>query len=372
MSGLALTLGLGQSVLSDAAGAASQPTVLSVTNLPDATVEITVDSSLVTVTVLAPSDFAGTYVVNPADLSTGPVPLVPPRISGVGDIGETLVQSHPGLWIHSGAAPLLTRQWLGDGAVIPGETGPTLVVPATEAGGEVALRETLADGFGQRASESIAVRIAPLSDFDIGFAGHGSVDRANAVSVLEVPGLPLGEPHPEREIYAVLGLLYGPASSNADIASVSIAGVPAAQVIASDPNNGPVEIWRASVPAGLSGNVVVTASQPCLSLGVALYRVIDAQPVASVQGVANGGTAIDLSLPAPVGTVAIAGAKSANSGSLSLSGVAENHSGDIRTNDFFVSGHTLVEAAGAPRGIGVSASAPGNIGGVAIILEATS
>jgi len=371
MSGLALTLGLGQSVLTDAVGVTSPPAVLSVTDLPDATVEITVDSGLVTVAVLAPPDYAGTYFIDPADLAAGPVPLVTPGISGLGEVGETLLQSRAGLWVYSGPAPSLTRQWLGGGAIIPGETGPSLLVPASAAGGQLSLRETLADGFGQRASDSIPVGVAPLSDFDVSFAGHGSVDRATAASVLEVPGLPLGEPHPAREIYAVLGLLYGPASSNADIASVAIAGVPATPVIAADPNNGPVEIWRASVPVGVSGNVVVTASQPCLSLGAALYRAIDAQPVGSVQGVGNGASAIDLSLPAAAGTVAIAGAKSANSGALSLSGVDQNHSGDIRTNDFFVSGHTVVASAGVPRAIGVSASAPGNIGGVAIILEAT-
>ena len=370
MSGLALTLGLGQSVLAETGGASPPPAVLTVTNLPDATVEITVDSGLVTVTVLAPLDYAGTYVVDPADLAIGPVPLVSPGISGVGGVGETLVQSRTGLWVYSGPAPALTRQWLADGVVIPGETGPSLVVPASAAGGQVSLRETLADGFGQRASDSLPLGIAPLSDFDVSFAGHGSVDRATAASVLEVPGLPLGEPHPAREIYAVLGLLYGPASSNADISSVAIAGIPATPVIAADPNNGPVEIWRASVPSGVSGNVVVTASQPCLSLGAALYRVIDGRSATATQGVANGGSAIDLSVPASVGAVAIAGAKSANSGALGLSGVLENHSEDIRTSDFFISGHEVVVSAGAPRAIVVTAEAPGNIGGVAIILEA--
>ena len=49
-----------------------------------------------TVTVIAPGEYAGDYVVKTADLAAGPVSLAPPRIAGTAAAGETLRRSSRG------------------------------------------------------------------------------------------------------------------------------------------------------------------------------------------------------------------------------------------------------------------------------------
>jgi hypothetical protein len=368
MAGLSLTLGLSQQVIL-ATEEYLAPPLLSVSELPDGTVEISIDEGIVTITVISPAEYAGTYQVTTVELAEGPVSLVPPRIIGSGTSGETLTRIAPGLWVYSSAVPSLALQWLRNGDPIPGSMGESHLVGADDAGSSIALQETLGDVNGQRSSTSAPISIAPQTRFDVSFAGHGSTDYAIGRTALDVMGLPLGDEDASRTIVAAIGVLYGPANSLADIVGVTIAGTPATRLVASDPSNGPVEVWQAPVPDGVFGDVQVTTSQGCLTVAAAIYRVIDGHVRATRQAVSNGGLSVDLSVDTVPGSVVIACAKSANSGVLGLSGVIENHSGDIRTSDYFVSGHAEAMSAETPRQIAASAPTAGNIGGVAVVLE---
>jgi hypothetical protein len=115
---------------------------------------------------------------------------------------------------------------------------------------------------------------------------------------------------------------------------------------------------------------VVTTNFACLSVGTAIYRAIDAQVARSATGSVVGGTVVGLPVATTPGSVIVAVGKSANSGALGLSGVTALHAGDIRTSDFFASGLAVEVAAQTPRAVAVTAAAAGNIGGVAVVLEA--
>jgi hypothetical protein len=232
------------------------------------------------------------------------------------------------------------------------------------------LRESLTDANGTRSVDSNGIVVPVLSEFAVGFASNGSTDYAVATTSLIVPGLSFGPDHPRRDLFAAVGVLYGPATSDANIASVSIGGVPATLVVASDPRNGPVEIWRARVPTGQSGSVVVTTNFASLSVGAAIYRAIDSQVAGSATGSVVGGTVVSVPVATTSESVIVAVGKSANSGALSLSGVTALHAGDIRTSDFFASGLAVEVAAQTPRAVAVTAAAAGNIGAVALVLEA--
>jgi hypothetical protein len=294
---------------------------------------------------------------------------LPPVVAGTGVVGSPLLRSRPGLWLYTGTVPAVGLQWLRAGAEVPGATTSSYLVSASDAGTELVLRETLTDGNGTRSSESNSIAVAALNEFAVSFASNASTDYAVATTTLIVPGLSFGAEHPRRDLFAAVGVLYGPATSDANIASVSIGGVPATRIVASDPRNGPVEIWRARVPSGQSGSVVVTTNFASLSVGAAIYRAIDSQVARSATGTVDGGTVVSLPVATSPGSVIVAVGKSANSGALSLSGVTALHAGDIRTSDFFASGLAVEAVAQAPRAVAVSAAAAGNIGGVALVLE---
>ncbi|MEY1556930.1 hypothetical protein AB3Y40_14975 [Yoonia sp. R2331] len=142
MSGIGLGLGLGpaQGMFSgvfDVPGG-----VLSVATTSSGTLEITAEAGALTITVLPPSPFAGTYETTTDALALGPVNLVPPVISGAANVGEVLTATL-GFWIFDAslAPPVSTIQWRSNGTAIPGETATTLTLQ--NAGVDVSLTETL-------------------------------------------------------------------------------------------------------------------------------------------------------------------------------------------------------------------------------------
>lgn len=367
----AISLSLGLATCASGSVEPTGPTVaLALTPLADGTIEATVDESTLTVTVVEPEEFAGTYTVDSAELESGPVALLPPLISGTGDIGTTISRSRPGLWLFTGTAPLVAMQWMRATFEVPGAVASEYLVSGADAAATLSLRETVTDANGARSSASNGIAIPVVSEFAVGFVANGSTDYSVATTALTVPGLGFGAEHPRRDLFVAVGILYGPATSDANITGVSIGGVPATPVVASDPRNGPVEIWRARVPSGQTGSISATTNFACVTIGAAVYRAIDARVAATATGSVAGETVVGLPVATTAGSVVVAAGKSANSGALSLSGVTALHAGDMRTSDFFASGLSVETVAQTPRAVAVTAAAAGNIGGVALVLEA--
>lgn len=131
---------------------------LSIDVQPDNTLVVNADTGVIDITVTTPVDFAGTYQVNTADLTGGPVNLAPPVISGTGEVGQTLGAT-PGLWIYDTGAgvPVQSWQWQSDGADIPGAVSASYVVQPADVGQGLNAVETLSDSAGQRSAASAMI-----------------------------------------------------------------------------------------------------------------------------------------------------------------------------------------------------------------------
>lgn len=144
---------------------------LSITVTPDNTLVITAETGLIDITVVAPADFAGTYQADIADLIQGPINVSPPGVSGTPDPGQVL-SAENGLWIHDTAAgtPVRNWQWQRAGVDIPGETGASYLVQASDAGQALSVTETLTDASGQRSAQSApatSTGFAPSDDANL-------------------------------------------------------------------------------------------------------------------------------------------------------------------------------------------------------------
>jgi hypothetical protein len=139
-------------VIADPQGATATGTVSvtvlvpSVTATPnaDGTLTVQAETGVIEITVTSPLEFAGTYTTDTGLLATGPVNIVPPRITGSTSVGQTLTAAS-GLWIHTGTSPVSTWQWLRNGLAIPGEAFETYVLAAADSGQEINVSETLSD-----------------------------------------------------------------------------------------------------------------------------------------------------------------------------------------------------------------------------------
>ena len=99
-------------------------------------------------------------LVSRADLTAGPVNLVPPVVTGSADVGETLT-ADGGLWIYAeaGPEPALSYQWMRGAAPISGATGLVYVVDPADAGAAITVVETATSGAKVASSVSNATAI---------------------------------------------------------------------------------------------------------------------------------------------------------------------------------------------------------------------
>lgn len=137
-----------------------------IATLPNNTFEITAGPGPIDITVTDPVDFAGTYTADLRDLDQGPVNLVPPQASGDVTVGTTL-NAAQGLWIYGASAgtPAQSWQWQRGGTDIPGETGTSYQVQASDPGQGIRVIETLTDAAGARSTASAALgAFNPSSD----------------------------------------------------------------------------------------------------------------------------------------------------------------------------------------------------------------
>ncbi|MDJ0630909.1 MAG: Ig-like domain-containing protein [Rhodobacter sp.] len=126
---------------------------LAINTLSDNTMVITARTGAIDVSVSAPAQFAGTYGFDTADLTGGPVNLVPPGATGTVSLGQTLT-AEQGLWVHDADAgdPVRSWQWQRGGTDIGGATGASYVVQSADLGAAITARETQTDGAGQRSA----------------------------------------------------------------------------------------------------------------------------------------------------------------------------------------------------------------------------
>lgn len=144
----------------------------------DGTVEIGINGATATLTIADTGLYDGTYTVTVADLAAGPAYLLPPPApTGPAEAGGVLA-AVPGLVLHpAGRAPAIARQWLRDGAAIPGATGETYALSAADQGCAIALRETATNADGARSATSPA-RAVPAAAVAIAYAMSGAPTQA--------------------------------------------------------------------------------------------------------------------------------------------------------------------------------------------------
>lgn len=87
-----------------------------------------------------------------AAINTTPVNTVAPALSGTPEVGETLTVTN-GTWT-SQSSVSYSREWLRDGAVIPGETGTTYLLDAADEDADISVRVTATNANGSTSALS--------------------------------------------------------------------------------------------------------------------------------------------------------------------------------------------------------------------------
>lgn len=141
--------------------------VLSVTATPGNTLVVESELGPLDITVIDPSNFAGTYSVDTADLQTGPLPLVAPVVSGTPAAGQVLT-ANDGLWVFETSAgePVQGWQWRRGGVDIPGAISATYTVQSEDLASGLSVLEIMTDENGTRAvtTQIIAASFSPTAD----------------------------------------------------------------------------------------------------------------------------------------------------------------------------------------------------------------
>jgi hypothetical protein len=184
MAGFSLGYGLAPSQ------AAPPSDQLDLAATPGGEMQIQNSQGTLTITVSTPAAYAGTYIVDVADLALGPVNLAPAAIvEGPSvEVADTLTLT-PGLWIYDadvGGIQAPTYQWQADTggdasyADLSGATATSYTLAIDEQGDGVRVVETLTDLGGSRSAASAPVSVAMLfiDAFDTYSDGDELLDTA--------------------------------------------------------------------------------------------------------------------------------------------------------------------------------------------------
>ncbi|MGN7867809.1 hypothetical protein [Paracoccus sp. 22332] len=216
---------------------------------------------------------AAVTVANPADLGDGPVCLIAPVISAAGSVLTAL----PGLWgsLHSTATIL--GEWYR-GGVETDATSLTYNVGPADDGAVMTYREIATDAEG--ASDPVpsnGITVSAPQPASYTSAGTGSVYNTASQTQHTIAAVPLGAASADRYIELDLNA-YLITDGTAVITGVSIGGVAATQRAAQANGNEPrlrTGLWRAAVPSGTTGDVVITLDKPsALIAGCHAFRAI--------------------------------------------------------------------------------------------------
>lgn len=112
-----------------------------------------------TVTIIEPVDYAGTHVIQTADLQQGPINLVPPRIQGDKVIGSTMTVTS-GIWAsdETHGAIAFTQQWYRGSTAIAGATTDRYTIQSGDSTSGLSYSRKAANSAGNR---SISVEAMP-------------------------------------------------------------------------------------------------------------------------------------------------------------------------------------------------------------------
>lgn len=166
-------------------------------------------------------------------------------------------------------------------------------------------------------------------------------------------GVPFGSPAATRTIIVAVA---GRAGTNRSISSVTVGGVTATEITQSSNTSGGFDsitgIYRADVPAGASGSVVVTFSGTMVRAGIAAYRMEAGAAGAHAFTALNTSTAGTIDVPA--GGAALAVAFTNAVATATWSGLTEDTDVQIESASSFSTASGTFESA--QSGLSVSAS----------------
>lgn len=168
---------------------------------------------------------------------------------------------------------------------------------------------------------AMSVGAAP---FRFAFIPSSNLGIATDLTTYTFASAPLGDPHPTREIVVCIT---SRAAGNRSISSVSVGGISASEIIqvrnSGSGNSTLCAIYRAAVPSGTAGDVVVTHSAGIVRCGIALYRMINAAPGQTDTISNETGTTGTINIPARGAAVAVA--YSNLNATATWTGLAEDH-----------------------------------------------
>ena len=178
---------------------------VSITELPDGTINVSVLDDTFTITITSPAPYStydsgngpGVYVLNSADFASGPVLLYPGLIAGDGTPaeGEEISLSHSPLVVYASATspePDFAWNWqsdVGGNSVFSnlGDTDTTYLLTASEAGDDVRLAWSIADVNGTLTGSTNELTVASgIASWDI-TAGDASATINSFPSVPITP-----------------------------------------------------------------------------------------------------------------------------------------------------------------------------------------
>lgn len=142
--------------------------------------------------------------------------------------------------------------------------------------------------------------------FDFAYIPGSAAGSGTDLTTYTFGSVPLGSPDGTRTIVVAVT---GRASKNRSISSVTVAGVAATEIAQSSNTAGGFDsitgIYRADVPIGASGDIIVTFSGGMVRAGIAAYRMVHAASGAYDSTIANSGTSGTIYVPAGGAALAV-------------------------------------------------------------------
>ncbi|MBP7003000.1 hypothetical protein [Amaricoccus sp.] len=165
-------------------------------------------------------------------LAAAPAVVASPTLSGSGAVGATLGVD-PGVW--SGQpAPAFAFEWLADGVVLPGETGPGFVPGPAEDGKSIACRVTATNVAGAAAAETAAIPVRRDAPAAVGALADLALARGAGVHVLDAAAAFSGG----GLVFAVEGAGAGIDAATGRLSIPTDAALAAAPVVVTATNSG--------------------------------------------------------------------------------------------------------------------------------------
>lgn len=118
----------------------------------------TAGDSVVTFTVTAPAEYAGSYDLTIADLADGPVNLIPATASDDG-ADPNIWTADPGIWVYADddSEPIISQAWSRSGVPIPDADALTYEETASDIAAGLSVVVTATSSNGPRSTTAVAI-----------------------------------------------------------------------------------------------------------------------------------------------------------------------------------------------------------------------